>query len=100
MPERFESRRYDPELIKLMKVALERAWDKVRNPPKSAELARLVLASAIIDAVDAGVRECEQLAAKALAALAAAARVTNEKLELHGEAGAFPDEVPETPNDG
>jgi len=90
MPQRFESRRYDPEIIKLMKTALESAWEMVRIPPKSAELARLVLASAIIDAVDAGVRECEQLAARGIAALAAAARVTNEKLELKSKLGAIP----------
>jgi hypothetical protein len=100
MPQRFESRRYDPELVKLMRAALESAWDKVRNPPKSAELARLVLASAIIEAVDAGVIECEQLAAKALAALAAAARVTNEKLELYGKPGAIPDETLDGSNEG
>jgi hypothetical protein len=99
MPQRFESRRYDPEIIKLMKTALESAWEMVRIPPKSAELARLVLASAIIDAVDAGVRECEQLAGRALAALAAAARVSNEKLELKSEPGAIPLEDPRTSTD-
>ena len=99
MPQRFESRRYDPEIIKLMKTALDSAWAMVRIPPKSAELARLVLASAIIDAVDAGVRECEQLAAKDLAELAAAARVTNEKLELTGEPSAIPLEDPGSPTD-
>jgi hypothetical protein len=54
---------YDPELVKVMSDALDAAWVKFDPPPKDADLARLHLATAIIDAVEAGEREPEVLAA-------------------------------------
>jgi hypothetical protein len=77
-----DSPRYDPELVKLMTDALDSAWRKIETRAESAELARLVLAGAIIDAVDGGSREREELVAKAVAALAAAVSVTGEKLKM------------------
>jgi len=76
MPSRFSSGAYDPELVKVMSDALEEAWAKFDPPPKDGDLARLHMASAIIDAVDAGVREPEVLAAKAVHGLRAAIKST------------------------
>jgi hypothetical protein len=69
MPSRFASGAYDPELVKVMGEALDAAWAKFDPPPKDHDLGRLHLASAIVDAVEAGVREPEVLAAKAVHAL-------------------------------
>jgi hypothetical protein len=73
---------YGPDLVRLMTDALDGAWDRIETAPTDAELSRLVLAGAIIDEVDAGVREHGRLVAKALEALAAAVRVSGEKLSL------------------
>jgi hypothetical protein len=61
----FASGAYDPELVKVMGASLEAAWAKFDPPPKDRDLARLHLASAIIDAVEAGEREPEALVQKA-----------------------------------
>ena len=76
MRDRFRSGEYGPDLLDLMTGALEAAWDQVTASPRDASLARLVLASAILDNVDAGVRAHEKLVAGALAALTAAARIS------------------------
>jgi hypothetical protein len=67
---------YGPDLVKLMSEALDAAWDKVRLEPKDAELARLIMAGAIIEQVDAGVRRRDQLVAYATSVLAAAATLS------------------------
>jgi hypothetical protein len=81
MPERFETSAYRPETTKLMKAALESAWDKVKQEGGDAALTRLLLASAIIDHVDIGVTDSDQLAAHAVAQLSAANRLTAERLD-------------------
>jgi hypothetical protein len=71
MPSRFNSGAYEPELVKIMGDALEAAWKMFSIPAKDVELARLHMASAIIDAVEGGVREETVLSTKAGAALQA-----------------------------
>lgn len=63
-----------------MRNALEAAWAKFDPPPKDAELARLLMASAIIDAVDAGLRSEADLTEKALLAFTVAARISATNL--------------------
>jgi hypothetical protein len=71
---------YGPELIKLMTQALDSAWRQSSGLSKDVELARLVMANAIIEEVDAGVRAREALTASARNALMAAMSVTSERL--------------------
>jgi hypothetical protein len=72
MPARFTSGEYSPELVELMAKALDVAWSQASRVSQDVELARLVMASAIIEQVDSGVRIQEELVAKATLALAAA----------------------------
>jgi hypothetical protein len=67
---------YGPELLKLMSEALDAAWSRVRLTPKDADLARLIMAGAIIEQVDAGVRAEDRLVAYATSVLAAAATLS------------------------
>lgn len=68
MPERFDSQIYTPEAVKLMKDAFDEAWRKVGGRD-DADVVRKLLASAIIDQVNAGVRIHGTIVAAALAAL-------------------------------
>jgi hypothetical protein len=68
MPARFRSGEYAPELVRLMIDALDSAWEQAPGPPQDAELGRLIMASAIIEQVDLGVRVHEELVCKATAA--------------------------------
>ena len=77
MPERFDSGAYDPETTKLMKDALAAAWAKIPDKETDSELTRLLLASSIIDQVDAGLRDGEAIAVGALDALTAAKRLAS-----------------------
>ena len=72
----FAQGEYGPELVRLMTEALESAWRQVRPLVKDVELGRLVLASAIIEQVDLGVRVHEDLVATARKALEAAMRLS------------------------
>jgi hypothetical protein len=72
MPERFESQAYRPETTKLMKEAFEEAWSKIRKDENDKELMRKLLASAILDQVNAGARERDRIVAGAVATLAVA----------------------------
>jgi hypothetical protein len=72
MPTRFTSGEYGPELVALMANALDVAWSQASRVSQDVELARLVMASAIIEQVDSGVRIHEELVARATLALAAA----------------------------
>jgi hypothetical protein len=74
--ESFVRGEYGPELILLMSHALDTAWDQVGKNNADAELARLVMASAIIDNVDLGVRGEDELVTAAIAALSAATRLS------------------------
>jgi hypothetical protein len=70
---RLERREYGPELVQLMSEALESAWGQTSDLALDVELGRLVMAGAIIDQVDLGVRRREELVAVARKALDAAA---------------------------
>jgi hypothetical protein len=72
MPSRFKSGVYDPELVKLMSDALEAAWSKYDPPPRNADLARQIMATAIIESVDAEERSSRALVAAAVRGLDAA----------------------------
>ena len=63
---------YDPEIVELMGLALERAWAQFAPHPKDKDLARLLMASAILEKVDAGVRAADLLTEAAILALQAA----------------------------
>jgi len=88
MPSRFTSGAYDPELVKVMGASLEAAWAKFDPPPKDRDLARLHLASTIIEAVEAGVREPETLVQNAGDSLTAAMApsVANKSLSFSVDA--------------
>ena len=75
VPTRFDSGVYRPETAGLMKEALEIAWGKIQAPARDAELVRLLFASAIIDYVDMGVLDAEQLASYAIEQFNAAQRL-------------------------
>ena len=93
MPERFESEVYGPELAKRMRDALESAASQVKASPKDVEGTRPLLASAILDSVDAGVRDHDELVAQAVATLATAKNVSGERFRLKSTK-SFPDVRP------
>ena len=72
MPERFESQAYRPEVTKLMKEAFEEAWSKIKRDEKDVELTRKLVASAILDQINAGVQDQDRIVAGAVATLAVA----------------------------
>jgi hypothetical protein len=72
---------YGPELIALMGKALDCAWLRVKSKAADVELARLVMASAIIDGVDAGVREHDDLVGAAISALSSALRLAGGEVD-------------------
>jgi hypothetical protein len=72
MPERFESLAYRPETTKLMQEAFAEAWPKIKKDGKDEELMRKLLASAILDQVNAGVQDRDRIVAGAVATLAVA----------------------------
>ena len=74
MPERFESGVYSPEDAKLLKDAFDEAWPRVEPVGKDRELARQLLATAVIDQVESGVRDRDEIVEVAIAMLAAAGR--------------------------
>jgi hypothetical protein len=76
MPERFDSDVYPPEVAKLMKEAFEAAWPKAAMIGRNRELTRQLLASAIIDQVNAGVQDQDRIVAGAIAAMAVARNVS------------------------
>lgn len=76
MRSRLTSGEYGPDLVALMSEALESAWRQIPKAPRDAELARLVMAGAILEQIDAGVRVRDDLIAGAANALAAATRLS------------------------
>jgi hypothetical protein len=76
MPERFESRAYSPETTKLMKDAFDEASLKIRLIEEDAVLTRKLLASAILDQINAGIRDHDKIVATAVATLAVAQNVS------------------------
>jgi hypothetical protein len=81
MPSRFDTGVYSPETAALMKKAIEIAWSKIQTPPKDAELVRLLFASTIIDYVEMGVSDAEQLANFAIEQLNAALRIAGSQAQ-------------------
>ena len=71
MPERFGSHVYPVEVTKLMKDAFDAAWPNL-SQAWNQELARQLLASAIIDQIDAGSRNQDEIVTAAIAVLASA----------------------------
>jgi len=79
MPERFEAQVYQPETTKLMRVAFDAAWLSADTIENNATLTRKLLASAIVDEINAGVRDCETIVARALATLTVARNLAGER---------------------
>jgi len=73
MPSHFAARAFEPE----MNNAFDQAWRDFRPRPQNEELARSILATAIIEAMEAGDREPVDLARKATLALRAAIKTRN-----------------------
>ena len=71
---------YYPEILTVMGDALDIAWKKFRPVPKNAALARTVMASAIIEAVEAGESEPATFVDRATRALRAAIKEDPEAL--------------------
>jgi hypothetical protein len=71
---------YYPEILKVMGDALNTAWKKFNPVPKNTSLARTVMASAIIEGVEAGELEPAILVDKATRALRAAIKEDPEAL--------------------
>ena len=63
---------YDPEMVGLMGVALDAAWAQVTPHPKDRDLARLFMASAILEKMEEGGSAADVLVETALLALQAA----------------------------
>lgn len=59
---------YYPHLLRTMGAALDAACETINLASKDAAVARLLMASAIIEAVDAGIRQHEFLVDKAVRA--------------------------------
>jgi hypothetical protein len=71
MPSHLTPGVYEPETLKIMVDALDRAWKELKRRPRAAELARNLMACAIVEAVDAGVVDSTILVDKALHAVRA-----------------------------
>jgi hypothetical protein len=78
MPQRFDSGIFAPDLAQLMKDVFERAWAKVHIAPEDSAAASHHLAGAVVEMVGAGMRDSEQLTARALVALASAKGIAGE----------------------
>ena len=76
MPERFESNVFDPATTALMKSALEAAVLKCKPSRADENQTRTLLASAIIDLVDAGEWRLDRIVDKAIAAYAVAQNIS------------------------
>jgi hypothetical protein len=74
---------YDPELVALMSAALEAAWERFLPRPKDGDLARLLMASAILEKVDSGVHAEGALIESASRALLAAVSSPLLQTALH-----------------
>jgi hypothetical protein len=81
MPSRFTSGAYEPELVKEMSDAFERAWSDFAPRPKDERLAKWLMATAIVEAVELGTRGHEELVRRATVALMTAVKVDPEALD-------------------
>jgi predicted YcjX-like family ATPase len=82
MPSRFTSGLYDPALVNLMSAALEAALSKYKDLPGNVALARQIMATAIISAVDLDESSLDALAAAAVRALDEAMQSSHLKTAL------------------
>jgi hypothetical protein len=69
VPSRFTSGAYEPELVNEMSRAFEHAWADFEPRPKNERLAKWLMATAIIEAVELGTRHHEHLVRRATVAL-------------------------------
>jgi hypothetical protein len=76
VPERFESNVFDPATTSLMKAALEAALLKCMPSRADEAKTRTLLATAIIDQVNAGAWNRDKIVANALATLAVAQNIS------------------------
>jgi hypothetical protein len=76
MPQRFEAQVYTAETTRLMKDAFEAARHKIKLVDNDLALTHQLLASAIIDQVNAGVRDVDAIANGAIATMAVARNAT------------------------
>jgi hypothetical protein len=87
VPSRFTSGAYGPELVKVMSSAFDRAWADFQPRPKNEVLAKSLMASAIIEAVEAGEEDQEILVRKATVTLIKAIKIDPESLEADAAPG-------------
>jgi hypothetical protein len=80
MPTRFYSGVYEPELVVTMGRAFDSAWADFAPQPANKDLARSLMATAIIDAVEVGTRDHENLVRRATLALMIAIKADPEAL--------------------
>jgi hypothetical protein len=71
---------YGAAIVNLMDSAMDKAWADFEPLPKNRGLARSLMASAIIEAVEAGKRDHDVLVRKATVTLIAAIKVDPEAL--------------------
>jgi len=69
MPTRFYSGVYEPEMVETMGRAFDSAWADFAPQPANKDLARSLMATAIIDAVELGARDHDNLVRRATVAL-------------------------------
>lgn len=84
MPSRFTSGAYEPERVKVMSDAFERAWGDFAPRPKNENLARSLMASAIVEAVEAGDLDHASLVRKATVTLIKAIKIDPKLLDGAG----------------
>jgi hypothetical protein len=80
MPARFYSGAYGPELVETMSRAFDSAWIDFAPQPANKDLARALMATAIIEAVDLGTRDHDNLVRRATVALMTAIKADPEAL--------------------
>jgi hypothetical protein len=78
---RFTSGAYGPELVKVMSDAFDRAWSDFAPRPKNETLAKSLMASAIIEALESGDRDEASLVRKATVTLMKAIKIDPESLD-------------------
>jgi hypothetical protein len=71
---------YEPELVKTMSDAFERAWGDFAPRPRNERLAKSLMAGAIVETVEAGNRKPDDLVRSATLALIEAIKIDSEFL--------------------
>jgi hypothetical protein len=86
MLRRFEAEGYPPEIAAMMKAAFDAALARI---PSVKDLTRTLLASVVMDSVDAGVHDCAEIADQAVAMLAVAENLLARAAAESAEVSAF-----------